>query len=114
MKLQAYNVKSLSSRLKRPHLDMSSKEASAILESVHKKTKVFGCNLENYISVSLQHFYIMYAKVLMRDEGAWTSKGLVLVWFSPLTGVVLRSPEFNALANLINNQLSVSCQFLTR
>ena len=37
---------------------MSSKEASAILESVHKKTKVFGCNLENYINVSLQYFYL--------------------------------------------------------
>ena len=51
-----YHVKSLS-RLKRPQLDMSSKEASAILESVHKKTKVFGCNLENYINVSLEYFY---------------------------------------------------------
>ena len=40
-------------RLKRPHLDMSSKEASAILDSVQKKTKVFGCNLENYLKVSV-------------------------------------------------------------
>ncbi|KAJ7351127.1 SLIT-ROBO Rho GTPase-activating protein 3 [Desmophyllum pertusum] len=39
-------------RLKRPHLDMSSKEASAILDSVHKKTKVFGCNLENYLKIT--------------------------------------------------------------
>lgn len=39
-------------RLKRPALDMSSKEASAILDSVHKKAKVFGCNLENYVKVS--------------------------------------------------------------
>ena len=38
-------------RLKRPHLDISSKEASAILESVHKKAKVFGCNLEEYLKV---------------------------------------------------------------
>ena len=40
-------------RLKRPHLDIGSKEASAILDSVHKKTKVFGCNLENYLKVSV-------------------------------------------------------------
>ena len=33
---------------------MSSKEASAILDSVHKKTKVFGCNLENYLKVSFK------------------------------------------------------------
>lgn len=39
-------------RLKRPQLDMSSKEASAILDSVHKKTKVFGCNLENYLKIT--------------------------------------------------------------
>ncbi|PFX15089.1 SLIT-ROBO Rho GTPase-activating protein 1 [Stylophora pistillata] len=39
-------------RLKRPALDMSSKEASAILDSVHKKTKVFGCNLENYVKIT--------------------------------------------------------------
>lgn len=38
-------------------MDMSSKEASAILDSVHKKTKVFGCNLENYLKV---RFYLSY------------------------------------------------------
>lgn len=39
-------------RLKRPHLDIGSKEASAILDSVQKKTKVFGCNLENYLKIT--------------------------------------------------------------
>jgi len=37
---------------------MSSKEASAILDSVHKKTKVFGCNLENYLKVSLKVMFV--------------------------------------------------------
>lgn len=45
-------ISSIFLRLKRPALDMSSKEASAILDSVHKKAKVFGCNLENYVKVS--------------------------------------------------------------
>lgn len=39
-------------RLNRPHVDMSSKEASAILDSVQKKTKVFGCNLEKYLKIT--------------------------------------------------------------
>lgn len=39
-------------RLNRLHLDMSSKEASTILNSVQEKTKVFGCNLEKYLMIT--------------------------------------------------------------
>ena len=65
-------------------MDMSSKEASAILDSVHKKTKVFGCNLENYLKV---RFYLNYptSASWVGGRGGWgldslSSISIILLW----------------------------------